>query len=133
LTTGTKIILILSVFVLYQPLSTICRTESGSAPLPARQGWLNSASPVVRTRRVRKVIKAYLTSPEASLRRWPDKSARRIVRPRGGLQGGRRESSMGTNRLDPGLRRGDDLIRVSLKHPGKTAEPLRVMLDRVTF
>ncbi len=44
----------------------------------------------------------------------PDKSARRVERPEGGPQGERSESSREINKLDPGLRRGDDLFRVSL-------------------
>jgi len=44
----------------------------------------------------------------------PDKSAMRVVRLEGGPQGERSESSRENNKLDPGLRRGDDLFRVSL-------------------
>jgi len=43
----------------------------------------------------------------------PDKSAWRVERSRGGPQGERSESSREIKKLDPGLRRGDDLFRVS--------------------
>ncbi len=44
----------------------------------------------------------------------PDKSARRVERPEGGPQGERSESSRRNSKLDPGLRRGDDIFMVSL-------------------
>jgi hypothetical protein len=43
----------------------------------------------------------------------PDKSAWCVERPRGGPQGERSESSREIKKLNPGLRRGDDLFRVS--------------------
>jgi hypothetical protein len=46
----------------------------------------------------------------------PDKSARRVERPEGGPQGERSESSREIKKLDPGLRRGDDLSRVSISN-----------------
>jgi hypothetical protein len=48
----------------------------------------------------------------------PDKSASRVERPKGGPQGEQSESSREVNKLDPGIRRGDDLFSVSI-HPKK--------------
>jgi len=42
------------------------------------------------------------------------KIASRIERPQGGPEGERSESSRKTSKLDPGLRRGDDLFRIHL-------------------
>jgi len=44
----------------------------------------------------------------------PDKSARRVERPEGDTQGEHCESYRKINKLDPGLRRGDTLSRISL-------------------
>ena len=51
----------------------------------------------------------------SSFRRMPDKSAWRVERPEGGPQDERSESSRAINKLDPGLRRGDDLFRISIE------------------
>ena len=46
----------------------------------------------------------------------PDKSARRVERPEGGPQGERSEASREIKKLDPGLRRGDDLSRAFISN-----------------